>query len=700
MRTRATRVAVFAAVLALALGVALAQPSACRTRRPPSQYSQRLVILGFDGMDPALTGTWIRQGKLPHMKRLAEQGGMYPLGTTHPAESPTAWASFATGVNPGKHNIYDFLVRDTATYLPDLGMVHREPARFLFNYVPYAKPRLSSIRGGTSFWVTAGRAGVRSSVLTVPVTFPPEEVPNGELLSGMPLPDIRGTMGTFSYFATDLSRYEEGNTEFGGILTRLVVDNDVARTALVGPPNPIVREQIQAIRSKPQPLSAADRANLTGLQAREDVRIPLTIRWNRQGKTATVEIAGESILLERGKVSRWIDLDFRVNLLLRVHGMAQMLLMNADNELQLYISPVNWKPDNPPAPMSSPKSFSGELFERLGYYRTLGWGEATWPLNEGRMDEKTFMEDLYKAFDDRAQVILSRIDSRDWDLLVGVIESTDRVQHMMWRFMDPKHPMYDGALAAQFGDSIERVYRRADQFVGEVLEHIEPGTVVLIVSDHGFHSWRKAVNLNTWLVQQGYMAVRGQPPGEKKLDDLFTGGQFWENVDWSRTRAYAMGIGQIYFNLRGREGQGIVNPGAEAAELARELTARLLTLTDPDDGAPIVRAVYKRDDIYSGEYLANAPELQVGMEEGYRVSWQTTLGGSPQGIVYPNMKKWSGDHGGYDPVTTPGVLISNRPIARRGASGGNDLSIMDIAPTVLRYFGLPIPGDIDGKPFF
>src|SRR5262245_9314633 len=207
------------------------------------------------------------------------------------------------------------------------------------------------------------------------------------------------------------------------------------------------------------------------------------------------------------------------------------------------------------------------------------------------------MEDLYKAFDDRAQVILSRIDAGNWDLLVGVIESTDRVQHMMWRLMDRRHPMYDAALAEKFGDSILRVYRRADQFVGEVLERVEPGTTVLIVSDHGFHSWRKAVNLNTWLVQQGYMVLQtqGSQPGEKKLDDLFGGGEFWENVDWSRTRAYAMGLGQIYFNLRGRESRGIVSPGAEAKALADELSARLLTLKDPEDGQPIVRAVYKPD---------------------------------------------------------------------------------------------------------
>ena len=685
-----------ALVLVVAAGVGVTQ-SACSGRRPASKYSQRLVILGFDGMDPALVSKWMQEGKLPNMKKLADQGGMYPLATTQSPESPTAWASFATGVNPGKHNIYDFLVRDTSTYLPDLGMVGREPAKFLFDYVPYKKPRLYSIRGGTSFWVTAGNAGVRSSILTVPVTFPPEDVPNGEMLSGLPLPDIRGTMGTFYYFATDLSRYEEGNTEFGGILKRLALENDVAHTELIGPPNPIIKQQIQALRAKSPTLADADRTQIATLQAKEDVRIPFTIRWNRTAKTATVEIEGQSILLEPGKISRWIDLDFRINFLVRVHGMAQMLLMNAGSELQLYVSPVNWKPDNPPVPMSSPPSFAGDLFERLGYFRTLGWAEATWPLNEGRMDEQTFMDDLYRAFDDRAQVILNRIDARDWDVLVGVIESTDRVQHMMWRFMDQKHPMYDAALAAKFGDSIERVYRRADQFVGDVLAHIDPGTPVLIVSDHGFHSWRKAVNLNTWLVQQGYMVLQGQQPGEKKLDDLFGGGEFWENVDWSRTRAYAMGIGQVYFNLRGREAKGIVSPGAEATALADELSAKLLTLKDPDDGAPIIRAVYKRDDIYSGDYLKNASELQVGMEDGYRVSWQTTLGGSPQGIVYPNMKKWSGDHGGYDFATTSGVLISSKPLARADQAS---LSIMDIAPTVLKYFGVAIPAIIDGKPLF
>jgi len=683
-----------ALVVAAAAAAVVSLSCSGAPRRGPSKFSQKLVVLGFDGMDPHLLERWMNEGKLPNIAKLAHRGGFYPLQTTHSPESPTAWASFATGVNAGKHNIYDFLVRDTATYLPDLGMVKRTPPAFLFNYIPISRPKVESTRGGTSFWVTAGRAGVQSSVLTVPVTFPPEDVPNGELLSGLPLPDIRGTMGTFSYYATDLSRYEEGNTEMGGILRRLVFDGDVAHAELVGPPNPIVRQQIERVRRKGATLTDADRAQLAELQAEQDVRVPFTIHWDRAAKAATIDIEGESVRLAEGQWSKWIDLDFRINLLVRVHGMAQLRLMNAGSELQLYVSPVNFKPDNPPVPMSYPASFSGDLFKRLGYYRTLGWAEATWPLNENRMDEKTFMDDLMVAFDDRAKVILDRLDAKNWDVLVGVIESTDRVQHMMWRLTDPQHPMYDAKLAAQFGDSIERVYRRADDFVGEVVKRLGPDVPVMIVSDHGFHSWRKSVNLDTWLVQNGYMVLQGQEPGEKKLSDLFGGGTFWENVDWSRTRAYAMGIGQIYFNLRGREAKGIVSPGAESAQLADELSAKLLTMKDPDDGTAIIRAVYKRDDIYKGDYLQNAAELQVGMNDGYRVSWQTTLGGSPPGIVYPNARKWSADHGGYDFAITPGILVSSRPIARTNPS------IMDIAPTVLKYFGVQIPADIDGKPLF
>jgi predicted AlkP superfamily phosphohydrolase/phosphomutase len=623
-------------------------------------------------MDPDLAERWMKDGKLPTFAKLAAEGGLHQLETSHSPESPTAWASFATGVNAGKHNIYDFLVRDTATYLPDLAMVKREPAKFLFNYVPIRAPKLSSTRGGTSFWVTAGHAGVRSSILTVPVTFPPEDVPNGELLAGLPLPDIRGTMGTFYYFATDLSRYEEGNTEFGGILKRLVFQGNTAQAEIIGPPNPIARQQGRD----------------------EDINLPFTIHWNHEARSANIEIAGQTIHLTERAWSRWVDLDFNVNLLVRLHGMAQFYLIKAGQDLQLYVSPVNWHPNSPPVPMSSPSSFAADLYGRLGPYRTLGWPEATWPLNEERIDEATFMEDLDKAFDDRAETILNRIDAKNWDLLVGVIETTDRVQHMMWRLIDPQHPMYDAELARVHGGAIEKMYRRADTFVGEVLKHLDPGTTVMVVSDHGFHPFRWSVNINTWLVERGYMYLQGQVPGEKKLDDLFGGGTFWENVDWSKTRAYSMGLGQLYVNLKGREGKGIVNEGQEYEQLLDSLIIDLMNFIDPRTQDRVVASVYKRSETYNGPYFNDAADLQIGLEPGYRTSWQTALGGAPPKVIEPNMKKWSGDHGSFDYKATAGILLTNR----RPTSGAT--RIIDIAPTVLKYFGLSIPSDLDGKPLW
>ncbi len=675
---------------ALALGAA-----ACGSSTPPRAAQQKLIILGFDGLDPKLTKRWIAEGRLPNFAKLAGEGGLYDLETSHSPESPTAWASFATGANAGKHNIYDFLVRDTRTYMPDLGIVKKVPPEFIFNYFPIKKPQVLSLRGGTSFWATAGQAGVRSSIMTVPVTFPAEEFANGELLSGLPLPDIRGTVGTFYYFATDLSRYEEGNTEMGGILKRLVFDGQVATTELVGPPNPVVKAQQRAIHAKGPALSDADKAALADLATREDVRLPITVRWNRPERRATIEIGGETVSLEQGQWSKWVPLEFRVNLLIRLHGMAQLFLIKADTDLQLYISPVNFRPDKPPVPISAPEALSKNLYDRLGFFRTLGWAEATWPLNEDRIDEQAFMDDLYRAFDDRAQVILHRIDQGQWDLVVGVIEATDRVQHMMWRFLDREHPMYDEALAAKYGNAIERVYRRADQFLGEVRDHVGPDVPILVVSDHGFHSFRHAVNLNTWLVQEGFLAVKGERTEMKTLDNLFLGtGEFWENVDWSKSKAYAMGLGQVFINVKGREGQGIVSPGDEYRQVVDDLAARLLTLTDPHTGARIVSGVYKRDEVYSGPYVKDAPDLQVGMVDGYRVSWQTTLGGSPAGLVYPNARKWSGDHCGFDYKTIPGVLISSRPIQ------GDAARIIDVAPTVLKHFGVAVPKDIDGRPLF
>jgi predicted AlkP superfamily phosphohydrolase/phosphomutase len=685
---RSIAVLLFVPLLAVACTNARANP-------PVRRAKQRVFVMGFDGMDPTLARRLMDEGKLPNLKQLADSGTFTTLGTTQPSESPVAWASFATGVNPGKHNIYDFLVRDFDTYMPDLGMVKKEPPEFLWGWLPRKRPKVTSTRGGTSFWVHAGNDGVRSVVLTVPVSFPPEEIAHGEMLAGLPLPDIRGTVGTFYYWATDLSSFEEGNTEFGGFLKRLLFDGGVAQTVLKGPENPILKQEERELREKKKggSLSEKEQARLDELATSKDVNVAVSVRWTEGSGKADIEVQGQKLSLKAGEWSGWVPLTFEFNLLVKAHGMTQFYVIEAGRELRLYASPVNLDPRDPPIPISKPDGLSKELADQIGLYRTLGWAEsADKALNESRVDEATFLYDSERAFDDREKIFFKKLETvDDWDLFVAVIETTDRISHMMWRLIDPRHPMYEPELAKKYGDSIEKVYRRADDLVGRLRAKLPSDVVFMVMSDHGFHSFRRSVNLNTWLVQNGYMVFEGQESGKKTLADLFGRGKFWEGVDWNRTKAYAVGLGQIYFNLRGRESHGIVSSGAEYTALQDEIATKLVTVTDPDTGERVFRAIYRRDEIYKGPYLQFAPDLQVGFNDGYRVGWQDTLGGVSRAVVENNNRKWSGDHCATATEISGGVFFANRKISR-------EPHIMDLSPTILKLLGVPLPPDLDGRP--
>jgi predicted AlkP superfamily phosphohydrolase/phosphomutase len=683
-----------ALTVSLLLVSTLVRCSKATNGKPPRRTKERVFVIGFDGMDPTLARKWMDEGKLPNLKKLSEEGVFRTLNTTQPSESPTAWASFATGANPGKHSIYDFLRRDFDTYLPDFNMIRREPPEFLWGFFPKKRPRIVSTRGGTSFWVHAANDGVRSVVLTVPVTFPPEDLGHGQMLGGLPLPDIRGTLGTFYYWATDLSSFEEGNTEFGGFLKRLLPEDGIAQTVLKGPENPILKQEEAELKKRKGAGGLTDKetSRLDELATGKDINLPMTVHWKEGSKEARIEIQGQTVELKTGDWSPWVPLTFKVNALIRVHGMTQFHLIDADRELRIYASPVNMDPRNPPIPISKPDGFSADLAKTLGLYRTLGWAESgDKPLNEGRLTEAEFLYDSDKAMDDRERIIFERLKEDDWDLFVAAIETTDRVSHMMWRLIDPRHPMYDKDLAEKYGDSIEKVYRRADDLVGRLRAKVPKEAVFMVMSDHGFHSFRREVNLNTWLVQNGYMTFHGQSQ-EKTLQDLFGRGKFWEGVDWTKTRVYAVGLGQIYFNLKGRESKGVVSAGAEYKALQDEVAAKLVELVDPDTKEKVFRAIYRRDDIYSGEYIKEAPDLQVGFNDGYRVGWQDTLGTIRRAVVENNNKKWSGDHCATATEISGGVFFSNRPITTESPH------IMDLAPTILKLLEVPLPGDLDGKP--
>jgi predicted AlkP superfamily phosphohydrolase/phosphomutase len=587
-------------------------------------------------------------------------------------------------------------VRDFDTYLPDLAMVDKKshPPEFLWGLIPIKRPKLLSTRGGTSFWVHAGNDGVRSVVLTVPITFPPEEVHHGDLLAGLPLSDIRGTIGTFSYWATDLSSFEEGNTEMGGYLKRLLFDGGISKTFLRGPENPILKQEEAALRAKrkAEKLSEREEARLEEIGTGKDVNVPIELRWKEGQGSVDLEIQGTKLTLKTGQWSEWVPLTFSFNFLVRVHGMIQLLVLDADKELRIYGSPVNFDPRWPPVPISKPDDFSARLARQIGLYRTIGWAEATWPYNEDRIDEDTFLEDCRRAFDDRERIIFKNLERDDWDLFVAAIETTDRISHMMWRLIDPKHPMYKKELALKYGDSIEKIYRRADDFVGRLRAKVPKDAVFMVMSDHGFHSFRRGVNLNTWLVQNRYMSFTGQVGEMKGLADLFGRGKFFTGVDWSKTKAYAVGLGQIYFNIKGRESQGIVSTGAEYAALQEEIAGKLVTLVDPETGERVFRDIYRRDDIYKGEYLLNAPDLQVGFNDGYRVNWQDTLGQIQRTVVENNNRKWSGDHCATATEISGGVLFLNRKTSRPQPH------IMDLSPTILKLLEVPLPADLDGRP--
>ncbi|HEY5906464.1 MAG TPA: alkaline phosphatase family protein, partial [Vicinamibacteria bacterium] len=342
--------------------------------KPARKAKQKVFVIGFDGMDPTLAQQYLAEGKLPNLKALAEEGTFSKLETTQPSESPVAWSSFATGVNPGKHNIYDFLVRDFETYLPDLGMVDKKthPPEFLWGMIPIKRPKPLSTRGGTSFWVHAGNDGVKSIVLTVPVTFPPEEVHHGDLLSGLPLPDIRGTVGTFYYWATDLSSFEEGNTEMGGYLKRLLFDGGESKTFLRGPENPILKQEEAALRAKRKAgkLSESEQARLDDLATKKDVNVPITVRWKEGQGSVDLDVQGTKLTLKPGVYSDWIPLTFSFNFLVKVKGMIQLLVLDAGKELKIYGSPVNFDPRDPPIPISKPDGFSAKLAQQIGLYRT------------------------------------------------------------------------------------------------------------------------------------------------------------------------------------------------------------------------------------------------------------------------------------------------------------------------------------------
>jgi predicted AlkP superfamily phosphohydrolase/phosphomutase len=626
--------------------------------------ARRVVILGLDGMDPGLLTKFMLDGRMPNFQKLAERGVFRPLDTSVPSMSPVAWSTFATGVDASQHCIYDFLTRDPCTYAPMLSSTDIVNAKRVLNIgryvIPLGKARMKLLQKSQHFWKLLGEKNIFSIIQRVPITFPPVPFKNGLLLSGMCVPDLRGSQGTFSFFSTET---KDGKAKFvGGEQTVLRRRGDVIRSRIVGPDHTILRSGGR-------------------------MTLPFTLIPARDGRSARLEIEGQDpVTLPLGEYSDWVELDFKAGLGIKVRGIARFYLVSLDPEVNLYMTPIHIDPEKPAMPIAHPEVYAIYLAKKQGKFATLGLAEDTWALNNRVIDEKVFYDQAMLIYEERERMFLDAIRQSKKGLITTVFDTTDRVQHMFYRYLDPTHPANAGKDTEVWKDAIGQVYERTDQLLGKVWPLVDdPNTVFMVISDHGFTNFRRCVNVNSWLRDNGYLFL--------KDENARTSGEYLDGIDWSRTRAFALGLTGVFINRKGREKSGIVEEGTEYRKLVQELAEKLGQLVDPQTGEPCVRRVAVSQQFFRGPYRFDAPDLLMGWEGGYRHSWECATGQVTEEIFTDNDRSWSGDHC-VDPSIVPGVLLCNRAIAAENPR------LVDIPASVMRLFGQEIPGYMQGDMIF
>lgn len=612
---------------------------------------RKVVVIGLDGLEPTIVDRMLEAGELPSLARLRIDGGYSRVATTWPAQTPVAWSTFATGVNPGGHGIYDFLRRDPKTYLPDLGLNRYEQKS------AFLPPKVVNLRRGTPVWEVLSASGIPSTVVRCPCTYPPDAL-KGRLLAGMGVPDIRGGLGTATFYTTAADATARESEQ----VVRLAAhgSRDKIASYIIGPRNP---------------------------KAKEDLRAAVTFEVDRTARTVMLRSEGKpnTLLLREGVWSDWLAVKFKSGLLQSSAGVLRLLLVRIEPELEIYASPVNFDPTAPVFPIAHPWEYSTELAKTLGSFYTTGMVEDHTGLSNERFGEEAYLAQCADVMRERERMLHLELDRFREGFLYCLFDTPDRVQHMFWRFGEPNHPANreGDARRREMAGVIGEHYRACDAVIGRVLERVDAETLLIVLSDHGFNSFQRGVHLNAWLLEHGYLALKpGAKPGHEA-------GEFFKQVDWGRTKAYALGIGSIYLNVRGREGDGVVEP-AQADAVAQELAGGLTSLIDPQRGMQAVRCAKTKREIYAGAYLDEAPDLVVGFAAGYRASWTTALGGIPAELFEDNVKKWGGDHI-IDPSLVPGVLFMNRPF------DGTSARLTDLSPTILAALGVSQPGIMEGR---
>lgn len=604
--------------------------------------NKKILYIGMDGLDPGLLSTFMEKGYLPNFKELASRGSFKPLTSSNPPQSPVAWTSMATGKNPAKHGMFDFIRRDS-NYVLHLSIL-REKKDLVSSLTgtSYIRPYIEK-----TFWELMAENGIPATVIRWPVTFPATATGNCKLLAGLGVPDINGLLGRYTLFYTDKT---------------LDLQDKTGRYVLL--------EHGRTIN--------------THLEGGRDsfgnpLKVPLSITLDSTNRKIGLKVQSNQWNGSEGEWSPWLPVKFKIGFLKDVSAICKFYVISIVPDLRLYVTSIQLDPTAPFFPISTPEGYSREIVEELGtYFPTLGMPEDTKALMEGALNDKSFLEQCYQTLEVQEQILSKNLASFKNGLLAFVFDTPDRIQHMFWQSLRDKK-------AEDETNPILQVYKYMDGIVGRVLPFIDADTTLIISSDHGFADFDYAVHMNTFLLDKGFLTLkRGATLAERN--------GLLQAVDWSKTRAYAIGFNSIYLNLAGRERQGIVN-SPETPRLTAEIITALKQLIHTEKGISPVENVYKKEDIYHGEYLRDAPDLIVGLKTGYRFSWQTALGGIPEGDVFSmNEKKWSGDHC-IDYSLVPGIILSNKKIKKK------DPHITDIAATILEQAGLPLEG-LDGEPLF
>jgi len=636
-----------------------------RGRRRGEARVGRVAVLGLDGLDPELTEKFLAEGLLPNLAALREKGSYHRLGTTYPPLSPVAWSSFATGSNPGKHNIFDFIGRNPTTYGPVVSSVRIRPPRLVLPIGPYrlplSRPEIRMLRKSKPFWTVLGEAGVFSAILRVPITFPCDRF-EGVQLAAMSVPDLLGTQGThFRYVEAGCEPSGEASggetADSYGVGKRLGLKRHGDRLTgkLHGPANP-----------------------LRGDGREVQLRFTLTRGTDKQ---ATLSVGGQQNELTVGEDSPWIRVTFRLAPTVKLRGICRFRLTQVTPHVELYCTPIQLDPASPAMPISHPPVYSHYLSRRQGLFATLGLAEDTSALSDGALSEDAFLQQAYQIHDERRRMFFDALDHVRRGLVVCVFDGPDRIQHMFWRFIDQGHP----ALADRpntHASSIREMYQKMDQLVGETHERMGPDTALIVMSDHGFKPFRRGVDLNRWLLDNDYLCLKDGATTSTNA--------YLADVDWQQTRAFALGLSGLFINQQGREAQGIVPAGQQKDQLVAEIARRLTRLVDPEQGTVAIHEAVARERAYHGPYVEGAPDIIAGYNVGYRVSWESAVGKTSDSVFSDNVKPWSGDHC-IHPELVPGVLFSSVRLEGRGAN------IVDLAPTIMELLGVAPPEYMDGK---